>query len=358
MTVLDPEELTQPSPPGGHVDERERRRRQLAEQLALDAREATKARARETGSRAARQSLEQRFPGVFPGRPLLWFGAMLLVVAYPGIYVIDLVTLFPVVEYFATRAFRTIPQIVPVAEFGLPKAIMAFELWICMERQAASDKKARGGGMGAYPLFFALSIIVATVTPAAVLASFLLGELPFGAGAAPLLLVCLVAMSVVGHWLLIYAGHSLIAGYTFLGVRFDHYRNGREAERAAAAADRIDSQAREHFDDFIQTIPPGEGVRPSELDKVTRDYLERLFGRALFQEKALADDEPSEDDDRSDPSGSPTSGGFNRPAPRDPPAAEELLSDPELEDEPSDEAAATLRRIRDLEAEMQPERPR
>src|SRR5438045_2147476 len=131
MTAMDPDELTQPASATAQQEGRDARRRQLADDLSRVAAEATDARAQETKAREHQQYLRKRFPQIFPGRPLLWLGSIILSAAPPGIYLVDLVTLFAFAEFFARLAFRTNPGLIPVAVYSLPMVVILLEFWVC-----------------------------------------------------------------------------------------------------------------------------------------------------------------------------------------------------------------------------------
>ncbi len=209
-------------------------------------------------------------------------------------YLIDVVLFAAVPEYFVKQNFGGSPLLARLAQFLLPAAIIAIEMVLSMQRDAAHQEYLEG--FGSRLKFWAFSVgtaFFALVMPMGVMGIFLAGE---GEDFAPWvsipLLITLVGMSLICHMLMLFGGRLALESKSWLTFKIQttglqsrtRQVNRTYATNSQAAADRFAA----YLQDLNTHNAPGSPTRiePGPFDRDTREVVNEVYGYEVIRTPA------------------------------------------------------------------------
>jgi hypothetical protein len=209
----------------------------------------------------------------------------LLIAGLPAVYLGDLLLSSPTSEWFARRFLGGSPEVVILARFIIPLAILLAEIFISIQRYHAKEDAEEDSH--AYRLWNACALLLFFVMPALTAAAQIASR-PIVANDTVnqsfwVRTAAIVALAFVFHGIVLFSGRLLheAKAYFVFSIKRSRFRRtiqhcGDEFEREALAMTRTLitylRQVREHTHCY-----PQSGIGPGPFDAVTRDLLRERF---------------------------------------------------------------------------------
>jgi hypothetical protein len=196
-----------------------------------------------------------------------------------AVYFLDVVLFAPVAEFFVARNFSSAPSFAHAARFLLPASILLLEIVVCSQLGVAYGRYLDGvGHWMAIAWWVALSVLLAVVIPATVVATYMAAEKKFSPWISGPLVVGLAGLSLVSHLSVLFGGRLAADAKSYWVFRARDYQLARkvtvrEGQRAADLyADYY--RTRERYNQQSPDAPMAAGP----FDKATRSVVNEVYG--------------------------------------------------------------------------------